>query len=136
MSEEPEVCTAMDLVMAAIGRVENLTVEQVAAELAERDVLLVDLREHDERADMGVIPGSTHSPRGMLEFNADPGMPYYLEGFEPGRRTILYCSDGARSALGILTLWSMGYTDVAHLAGGLAAWMEERMPVEDAPPMS
>ena len=135
MSEEPKVYSAADLVIAAISQVENLTVEDVAAEMEERDVLLVDLRELDERADLGVIPGSTHAPRGMLEFHADASLPYHIAGFDPRRRTILYCSDGARSALAILTLRSMGYTDVAHLAGGMSAWMDERRPVEDAPPV-
>ena len=135
-TDEHKVYTAADLVIAAISQVENLSVQEVEAELAERDVLLVDLRELDERADIGVIPGSTHAPRGMLEFHADASLPYYIEGFEPGRRTILYCSDGARSALAILTLQSMGYTDLAHLAGGMSAWMEDRLPVEDAPPIS
>lgn len=136
MTEQREVYTAADLVVAALSQVENLTVEEVAEELAERDVLLVDLREIDERADIGVIPGSTHATRGMLEFHADANLPYHIAGFEKPRRTILYCSDGARSALAILTLWSMGYTDVAHLAGGMSAWMDEGQPVEDAPPVS
>jgi len=136
MTEEPKVYTAADLVIAALGQVENLTVQQVAAELAGREVLLVDLRELDERADMGVIAGSTHAPRGMLEFHADANLPYHIPGFEQGRRTILYCSDGARSALAVLTLQSMGYTDVAHLAGGLSAWRDEGQPVEDAAPLA
>jgi len=136
MTEEPKVYTAADLVIAALSQVENLTVQQVAAELAGRDVLLVDLRELDERADMGVIPGSTHAPRGMLEFHADANLPYHIPGFEQGRRTILYCSDGARSALAVLTLQSMGYTDVAHLAGGLSAWRDEGQPVHDDAPLA
>lgn len=136
MTEEPKVYTAADLVIAALGQVENLTVQQVAAELAGREVLLVDLRELDERADMGVIAGSTHAPRGMLEFHADANLPYHIPGFEQGRRTILYCSDGARSALAVLTLQSMGYTDVAHLAGGLSAWRDEGQPVEDDAPLA
>lgn len=130
-SQQQPVYTAADLVIAALSQVENLTVEDVAEELASSDVLLVDLRELDERADLGVIPGSTHAPRGMLEFHADSNLPYHIAGFEPARRTILYCSDGARSALAVLTLRSMGYSDLAHLAGGMSAWMDERRPVED-----
>lgn len=136
MTDEPKAYTAADLVIAAISQVENLSVQEVATELEGRDVLLVDLRELDERADMGVIPGSTHAPRGMLEFHADANLPYHIAGFEQGRRTILYCSDGARSALAVLTLQSMGYTDVAHLAGGMSAWMDEQQPTEDAPPLA
>lgn len=42
--------TAAELVTEAKGRVENLGVDEVAAELEEGDALLVDLREPDELA--------------------------------------------------------------------------------------
>ena len=42
--------TAAELVAEAKQRVENLTVDQVAAELERGDALLVDLREPGERA--------------------------------------------------------------------------------------
>ena len=55
--------------------IENLSVEDLKAELAANpDLLLVDLRELQERVDLGTIPGSKHVPRGMLEFWADPSL--------------------------------------------------------------
>jgi rhodanese-related sulfurtransferase len=41
---------------------------------------------------------------------------------QPDRRIILYCGSGGRSALAAKTLHDMGYSDVASLAGGYAAW--------------
>lgn len=122
---------AMDLVGEAKKNVENLTPEQVAAELARGDALLVDVREPQER-EAAAIPGSIHAPRGMLEFYADPSQPYHKEGLEPNRRIILHCASGGRSALGAATLKEMGYTNVAHLEGGLKAWQEAGQPVEGA----
>jgi len=35
---------------------------------------------------------------------------------------LLYCGTGGRSALAAKTLLDMGYSEVATLAGGYAAW--------------
>lgn len=121
--------TAGEMVAAAKAGIENLTTEQVAAELAQNDVVLVDLREPTETADKGVIPGAVKAPRGMLEFHADPTSPYHLEPLDPGRRTILYCASGGRSALAVETLQALGYGDVAHLDGGFDTWVEQGRPV-------
>jgi len=119
---QPEPKTAMQLVTEAKQRIENLTPEQVATELESGGVLLVDLREADERIQRGSIRGSVHAARGMLEFYADPTSEDHMPEFDPNRRTILYCAGGARSALAVETLRQLGYTDVAHLEGGLTAW--------------
>ena len=123
--------TAAEMVAEAKGRVENLTVEQVASELERGDAVLVDLREPEERAQHGAIPGAVPAPRGMLEFWADPTSSYHRPEFDPGRRTILHCAAGGRSALAAETLGRMGYTNVAHLDGGFTAWKEAGRPVED-----
>ncbi len=123
--------TAAQMVSEAKGRVQNLTPEQVSAELQQGDALLIDLRESNEREENGVIPGAVHAPRGMLEFYADPSSPYHREGFDPNRRLILHCASGGRSALAADTLQQMGYTDVAHLNGGIKAWKEAGLPVEE-----
>jgi rhodanese-related sulfurtransferase len=41
---------------------------------------------------------------------------------------IVYCRSGARSALAAATLASMGYSDVAHLDGGITAWADSLRP--------
>jgi rhodanese-related sulfurtransferase len=123
------VQTARDLVAAARGQVENLSPEAVAAELDARGVVLVDVREPAERDDQGVIAGAVHMPRGMLEFYADPSSAAHLSDLLPERRVILHCASGGRSALAAATLAAMGYRDVAHLDGGLAAWREAGLPL-------
>ncbi len=125
--------TAAELVAEAKQRVENLTVDQVAAELEQGEALLVDLREPGERAEHGAIPGAVAAPRGMLEFWADPTSAYHRAEFDPARRVILHCASGGRSALAADTLQQMGYANVAHLDGGLNAWKAAGRPVEDTP---
>ncbi len=126
--------TAAGMVAEAKGRVENLGPEQVAAEVEGGDVVLVDIREDDERQRDGAIPDAVRAPRGMLEFWADPTSPYHREEFDPDRRTILYCASGGRSALAADTLQGMGYANVAHLDGGIKAWKEGGNPVEEVRP--
>ena len=117
-----------DMVAKAKERIENLTVSQVARELETGDVLLVDLREQNERELHGAIPGSIHAPRGMLEFWADPTFSLHRAEFDPNRRVILHCAAGGRSALAADTLQQMGYRSVAHMLGGFEAWKAEGQP--------
>lgn len=123
--------TAESMVAEARSRIENLTPADVAAAL-DGDALLVDVREPQERVDSGSIPDDVTAPRGMLEFWADPASPHHRPEFDPGRRVILYCASGGRSALAARTLQAMGYRRVAHLDGGLAAWKENGKQVERA----
>ncbi len=128
--------TAAELVADAKQRVENLSVEQAAAELASGDAVLVDLREPGERVEHGVIPGAVHAPRGMLEFYADPTSKYHRPEFDPNRRVILHCASGGRSALAADTLRELGYSNVAHIDGGFTAWKGSGQPVEDVQPQA
>lgn len=122
--------SAAEMVAEAKNRVQNLTVDETARELESGDVLLVDIREPAETAQTGSIPGAIEAPRGMLEFWADPTSPYHREEFEPGRRVILHCASGGRSALAAAMLQDLGYTNVAHLDGGITAWKEHGKPVQ------
>ena len=120
------------LVNEAKGVVENLSVAAVKAALQDDpDLLLVDIRELQERVDLGTIPGAKHAPRGMLEFWADPGSPYYRDWFQPERRIVLFCAGGARSALAAKALGDMGFTNVAHLEPGFQGWRKAGEAVED-----
>ena len=119
--------TASQLVAEARAQIDNLTPEQVQAELASGAVL-VDVRDAEERA-AGAIPGSLHAPRGRLEFYADPASPLHLPQLDPARRVILHCASGARSALSAMTLRQLGYANVAHLDGGFKAWAAAGKPI-------
>jgi rhodanese-related sulfurtransferase len=131
---EPSTKTAAQMVAEAKQRVENLTPTEVTAELEAGQTLLVDLREPTELAQTGTIPGAIHAPRGMLEFYADPACPYHRAEFDPARRVVLYCASGGRSALAAEALASLGYTNVAHLDGGIKAWQAAGGAVEQATP--
>jgi rhodanese-related sulfurtransferase len=115
------------------AEIENLDVDDLKRELeSDGDVLLLDLREIQERVDMGSIPGAVHVPRGMLEFWADPASPYARDYFAEDKRTIVFCAGGGRSVYAVKALQEMGFSDVAHLAGGFTSWKDAGEPIEDA----
>lgn len=123
--------SAADLVGEAKSRIQNLTPDQVESELNSGDATLIDIREANELEQNGRIPGAVHAPRGMLEFYADPSAPYHRPEFDPGKRIILTCASGGRSALATDALQNMGYTNIAHMDGGINAWKESGKPVEE-----
>jgi rhodanese-related sulfurtransferase len=103
-----------------------------SAEAAAADALLVDLRSHDERYRHGVIPGSIHVPRSVLEWRCDA-----TSGFanpvvaESERPLILVCAEGYSSSLAAATLVELG-VDAGDLDGGFDAWAAAGLPVEAA----
>ena len=120
-----------DLVEEVKDHIENLSVEELKAELENPNMLLVDIREIQERVDLGTIPGAKHVPRGMLEFWADPQSQYYRDWFQEDRRIVLFCAGGGRSALATKALADMGFGNVAHLEPGFTGWQEAEEAIED-----
>ena len=109
--------------------VDVLTPEEFAAAADDPRTVVVDLREADERVASGSIAHAVHVPRGLLEFRADPTNTAHDPRLRPDAHVLLYCSDGARSTLAGRSLLTLGYTNVAQLHGGLAAWDTARLPI-------
>lgn len=58
---------------------------------AENDgAVLVDIRDVRELRRDGVVPGSIHAPRGMLEFWVDPTSTYFKPVFAEDCEFVLY----------------------------------------------
>lgn len=133
MAESHEIKPVWGQVEKIKESLENLSVDETAAEIDAGDdrLLVVDIREIQERVDSGAIPGSKHVPRGMLEFWADPASEYYRDYFTPDKRIVLYCAGGGRSALAAQALKDMGFPDVAHVEEGFTGWAKAGRPVED-----
>jgi rhodanese-related sulfurtransferase len=118
------------MVKAAKKGIENLTPQQAMQEISQGNVTVIDIREPGELTQNGKIAGSINAPRGMLEFYADPTLPYHKPEFNKEKRLILYCASSGRSALAVKTLKEMGYTNVAHIDGGFKAWVADGLPVQ------
>lgn len=92
------------------------------------DVLLVDIRSVDERERTGVIPGSKHVSRSVLEWRADPTSEWHDPGLA-GRRLVLVCAQGYSSSFAAASLVDLG-VDAADLVGGFEGWVAAGLPVE------
>src|SRR5690606_21795933 len=97
--------------------------------VAEKNAVIVDVRDASELQANGKIPGSIHIPRGMIEFRADSDTPYHDANLTKDRPIILHCASGGRSALSGKTLKDMGYTNVYNL-GGFKDWVEAGCEIE------
>jgi len=120
------------LVAEANTVIETIPVAEAVQQLDQGDVIFVDIRDLPELERDGIIPGAVHASRGMLEFHVDPESPYHKDVFSTGKKILLYCASGGRSALAAQRLQEMGLTSVAHVGGGLKAWKEAGGPVEPA----
>jgi rhodanese-related sulfurtransferase len=109
----------------ARGRIARYT---PAEALAADGILLVDLRSTDERHEHGVIPGSVHVPRSVLEWRADPTSAHHDPKLA-GRKLVLVCAQGYSSSLAAATLVELG-VDAGDLDGGFEAWVEAGQPTE------
>ncbi|MFI7481016.1 molybdopterin-synthase adenylyltransferase MoeB [Kocuria sp. M1R5S2] len=108
---------------AAPGDVPSVTAAELAALLAERergeaDFDLVDVREPYE-ARLAAIPGARLVPLAGFESGEA------LARFDPSRRVLLHCKAGSRSERALRLLRAAGHADVAHLEGGVLAWIEQ-----------
>ncbi len=117
------------LLMEANDAAGTIETQEALELLGQEDVVFVDVRESHERA-QGFIPGSIHAPRGFLECIADPEGPMHTPAFASGKRLILYCGSGTRSALAGKTLCDMGLSNLVNLAGGAQAWLQAGGPWE------
>jgi rhodanese-related sulfurtransferase len=87
------------------------------------DALVVDVREPNEFA-AGHVLGAKNLPLARLA----------ASGAELAKRkerpVIVYCDGSERSAKALAALKKLGFTRVANLSGGIAAWQQAGLPVE------
>ncbi len=91
-----------------------------AARAAKNGARIVDVRGESEWRG-GHIPDATLVPL--------PELPDRLAELPADRPLVLQCQTGARSAIAASLLRARGFSDVANLAGGFAAWAQSGAPV-------
>ncbi len=120
--------TAGEMVAEANAALETIDVEKAKSMVGD-EVLFLDVREAEEVA-KGKIPGAVHVSRGLLEFIADPNSPMHNPALSSGKKVVVYCASGGRSALAGKTLKDMGVDNVSNMLGGMKAWREAGNDVE------
>jgi rhodanese-related sulfurtransferase len=94
------------------------------------DGLIVDIRSHDARDLYGVVPGSLHVPRTVLEWRIALDSPWrnpHLGGLD--QRLILICDHGYSSILAARNLVQLGFHRAGDVIGGFEVWRDSGLPV-------
>ena len=123
-----------ELVAEAAARIERL--EPEAAFDALRDgATLVDIRSDRDRERDGIVAGSLHLPRTVLEWRLAPDSPWrspHAPTLEA--RVLLLCDHGCSSVLAAATLVDLGFARAGDVVGGFAGWLAAGLPSARAEP--
>lgn len=122
--------SSQDYIAAALGKIATMDVSPAHTELTAGNLYPVDVREQSELIETGILPGAIHIPRGLLEFQADSNSPFYNKQIKRGKKMLVYCGSGGRSALAVERLNEMGY-DAVSMTGGFKAWITAGYDVEE-----
>jgi molybdopterin/thiamine biosynthesis adenylyltransferase/rhodanese-related sulfurtransferase len=109
---------AADAVAGSTVSVSTLETMLKERENGERDFLLVDVREPNER-EINEIPGSVLIPKGdFLNGTA-------IESLPQDKPLVFYCKAGGRSAEVLAVAKGAGFGDAIHVGGGVSAWVNQ-----------
>lgn len=97
--------------------------------------VIIDVRQDTDRWRDGVIAGSIHAPRTVLEWVVDPASGYRnpcLGSFE--QTLIVMCNEGYSSSLAAYNLQRIGFANATDMIGGFTGWRDADLPVQEAAP--
>ena len=115
------VRTLAELLAEAESRVTRVSPQEAYTAMAE-GALLIDLRSRSARDRDGIVPGSLHIPRTVLEWRVALDSEWrspFVGG--PDEHIVLLCDDGYSSLLAAETLADLGCARVGDGVGGCAA---------------
>ncbi len=97
----------------------TITADEIKTRLDAGEPLhLVDVREHDERAEFNI--GGSFVPLGNIQMMLIDDIDELKN-----EEVICYCRSGKRSMQACLMLETFGFTNVKNLEGGMLKWREK-----------
>ena len=122
---------SIDTVLAeARARLQRLTPDDAWSVAQRLSGLIIDIRTPTDRVRDGVIPGSLHLPRTVLEWRVDPASPRAhpaVGGYE--RLLVLVCNEGYSSSLAAVALQEIGFENATDIIDGIRGWERARLPL-------
>jgi len=95
---------------------------------------LIDIRSDLDRERDGIVSGSLHIPRTVLEWRLDLDSSWrnpHVSGL--GAQIVLLCDHGCSSVFAAATLVDLGFERAGDVVGGFAAWREAGLPTAPSP---
>ncbi len=120
--------TLDELLDQARARIERLEPAD-AWVAAQAGALLIDIRSDADRERDGIVPGSLHIPRTVLEWRVatdSSSRNPSVGGLD--RQLVLVCNHGFSSSLAAATLVELGFVRTGDVVGGFQAWCEAGLP--------
>lgn len=105
-----------------IAKIETWGPHNLAGHLDDPDLLILDVRDINNRIEAGWIEGSQHSYIGQL--------PAHLDTIPKDRLIVVHCDVGYKGSLGASILVAHGYPRVVNLLGGFSGWIKAGLPVK------
>ncbi|MBZ0130044.1 MAG: sulfurtransferase [Rhodobacteraceae bacterium] len=103
------------------SNVMSMPAQEAVQKAANGEIILIDVRDHNELARTGKAVGALHIPLFLLNQRADPRHPECHPELKTDKPVALYCASGARSHMAAQTLSSFGFAEVYNI-GGLLHW--------------
>jgi len=107
----------------AIDAIEQVSVDQLKEQIANRDLQIVDVRRPTEYSN-GHVPRAMNAPLSALDRTIDE-LP-----LQKDKPTAVICAGGYRSSAAASLLQQQGFTNLINVAGGTGAWINAGYPVE------
>lgn len=120
------------ILAAAAARISRLEPRDAFAATTS-GALIIDIRSEEARIRDGIVPGSLHIPRTVLEWRVAPDSAHrnpLIEG--PDQQLVLLCDHGYSTVLAAASLADLGFTAAGDVIGGFAAWKDAGLPVAEA----
>jgi rhodanese-related sulfurtransferase len=121
--------TLADLLAEAEARISRHSPAEAHSAM-ENGALLIDIRSDSNRFRDGIVPGSLHIPRTVLEWRTAPESEFrnpYVSDLD--RQVILLCDHGCSSVLAAAVLKEFGFDCVGDVIGGFSDWRDASLPV-------
>ena len=120
-----------ELLEQARSRLQRLTPDQTFNALQRGDAVVVDIREEEQRAHDGRVPGAVEIARNVLEWRCAPDSEWRDERTsDPSCLLVLMCNEGYQSSLAAASLQRLGLSRATDMDGGFQRWRADGLPVE------
>ena len=97
-------------------------------------LLVIDIRDRDDRERTGMIAGSISIPLLVLEWRCDPTSGHSHPAVRSlDQPVVTVCNEGYTSSFAAASLRRLGFSRAADLEGGVEGWAEAGLPTMAAP---